>query len=62
MAEHQDALKEFRDGALNPEHPTLRNTVQNGDVYFQVREANNGFYNDLPASVEKYLSDREIGA
>ena len=33
-------LKKFRDAALNPEHPTLRNTVQNGDVYFQLREAN----------------------
>jgi hypothetical protein len=32
---NQDALKAFRDGSLNPEHPTLRNTVQNGDVYFQ---------------------------
>ena len=52
---NQDALKNFRDIALNPEHPTLRNTVQNGDVYFQVREANNTFYNDLPDIVEKYL-------
>ncbi|MBR5315173.1 MAG: pyruvate:ferredoxin (flavodoxin) oxidoreductase, partial [Firmicutes bacterium] len=54
---NQDALKEFRNQALNPEHPTLRNTVQNGDVYFQVREANNGFYNALPAIVEKYLEE-----
>ena len=53
----QDALKAFRDGALNPEHPMLRNTVQNGDVYFQVREANNGFYSALPDIVEKYLSE-----
>ncbi len=54
---NQEALKEFRDGALNPEHPTLRNTVQNGDVYFQVREANNGFYDALPDIVENYLSE-----
>lgn len=54
---NQDALKEFRDLALNPEHPTLRNTVQNGDVYFQVREANNEFYNALPDIVEKYLNE-----
>ena len=54
---NQDALKAFRDIALNPEHPTLRNTVQNGDVYFQVREANNGFYNALPETVEKYLAE-----
>ena len=54
---NQDALKEFRDGSLNPEHPTLRNTVQNGDVYFQVREAHNTFYNALPDIVEKYLAE-----
>ncbi len=54
---NQDALKEFRDGSLNPEHPTLRNTVQNGDVYFQVREAHNTFYNNLPDIVEKYLGE-----
>ena len=54
---NQEALKEFRDGALNPEHPTLRNTVQNGDVYFQVREANNGFYDALPDIVEDYLNE-----
>ncbi|MBR5468563.1 MAG: pyruvate:ferredoxin (flavodoxin) oxidoreductase [Firmicutes bacterium] len=53
----KDALKAFRDGSLNPEHPTLRNTVQNGDVYFQVREANNTFYNNLPDIVEKYLGE-----
>ncbi|MBQ7785355.1 MAG: pyruvate:ferredoxin (flavodoxin) oxidoreductase [Clostridia bacterium] len=54
---NQDALKAFRDGALNPEHPMLRNTVQNGDVYFQMREANNTFYNELPDIVEKYLAE-----
>ncbi|MBO5229025.1 MAG: pyruvate:ferredoxin (flavodoxin) oxidoreductase [Lachnospiraceae bacterium] len=54
---NQDALKEFRDGSLNPEHPTLRNTVQNGDIYFQVREAHNTFYDALPDIVEKYLCE-----
>ncbi|MBQ8548468.1 MAG: pyruvate:ferredoxin (flavodoxin) oxidoreductase [Lachnospiraceae bacterium] len=54
---NRDALKEFRDGSLNPEHPTLRNTVQNGDVYFQVRESHNTFYNNLPDIVEKYLGE-----
>ena len=54
---NQDALKDFRDGSLNPEHPTLRNTVQNGDVYFQVREAHNTFYDNLPDIVEKYLGE-----
>ena len=53
----QDALKAFRDNALNPEHPTLRNTVQNDDVYFQIREANNVFYDALPDIVEDYLNE-----
>ena len=54
---NEDALKAFRDSALNPEHPTLRNTVQNGDVYFQLREANNVFYDVLPDIVENYLGE-----
>lgn len=37
----REALESFRSRALNPEHPVLRNTVQNGDVYFQLREASN---------------------
>lgn len=53
----QNALKEFRDAALNPEHPTLRATVQNGDIYFQVREANNVFYNAFPDIVEHYMQE-----
>ncbi len=51
-----DALKAFRRHALNPEHPRLRNTVQNGDVYFQVREANNSDYEALPDVVEDYMA------
>ncbi|MBP5749177.1 MAG: pyruvate:ferredoxin (flavodoxin) oxidoreductase, partial [Firmicutes bacterium] len=51
----QDALAAFKAAALNPEHPVLRNTVQNPDVYFQIREANNGFYDAVPGVVEKYL-------
>ena len=50
-----EAVEQFRDNALNPDHPTLRNTVQNPDIYFQVREANNHFYDDLPGIVEEYL-------
>ncbi len=50
------ALEAFRSEALNPEHPTLRNTVQNPDVYFQFREANNRFYDELPSVVEGYLN------
>ena len=52
----RDALNDWRAGALNPEHPALRATVQNGDVYFQVREANNGFYDALPDIVEDYMA------
>lgn len=48
-------VKAHKDRALNPEHPTLRNTVQNPDVYFQVREANNTDYDKLPGVVEKYF-------
>ncbi len=50
-----EALDAFRAQALNPEHPRLRATVQNGDVYFQVREANNPFYNALPGIVDYYM-------
>lgn len=52
---NMEALEEFRNHALNPEHPMLRATVQNPDVYFQVREANNRFYDAIPGIVEKYM-------
>ncbi len=51
----KEAMAAFRAHALNPEHPMLRNTVQNGDVYFQVREAANRFYTSLPEIVEEYM-------
>ncbi len=51
-----DALQAFRDHALNPEHPMLRATVQNPDIYFQVREASNGDYAALPDIVEGYMA------
>ena len=51
----RDALAAFKRGALNPEHPRLHATVQNGDVYFQVREANNPFYDALPGIVQAYM-------
>jgi len=50
------AVRSFRESALNPYHPSLRNTVQNPDVYFQFREANNPFYDALPAVVEDYMA------
>ena len=51
----RDALAQIRAHALNPEHPMLRATVQNPDIYFQVREANNTAYDELPGIVESYM-------
>ena len=53
----QDALKEFRDRALNPEHPVLRGTAQNADIYFQGREASNKFYEAIPDIVADYMKE-----
>ncbi len=50
-----DAVKAFRERALNPEHPVLRGTAQNPDIFFQAREACNTYYDAVPAIVEKYL-------
>ena len=49
------AVEEFRAKALNPEHPKMRGSHENGDVFFQHREACNSVYNALPAVVEKYM-------
>ncbi|MCI1857594.1 MAG: pyruvate:ferredoxin (flavodoxin) oxidoreductase [Sporolactobacillus sp.] len=51
----QDALQAFRKRALNPEHPTMRGSHQNDDIYFQNREASNPYYDALPAIVENYM-------
>ena len=50
-----DAVKAFRNSALNPEHPVQRGTAQNPDIFFQAKEASNNFYNNLPAIVEEYM-------
>ncbi len=50
-----DAVKEFRQHALNPEHPHMRGSHENGDIFFQHREACNKYYAALPAVVEKYM-------
>ena len=52
-----DAIAEFRKNALNPEHPVLRGTAQNPDIFFQAREASNKFYDAVPAIVEGYLDE-----
>ena len=49
------AVEEFRAHALNPEHPAMRGSHENGDVFFQHREACNSVYDGLPAVVEKYM-------
>ncbi|ABS40135.1 pyruvate:ferredoxin (flavodoxin) oxidoreductase [Clostridium botulinum] len=54
-----DALKEFKSRALNPEHPTLKGTAQNPDIYFQGREASNKFYKEVPNIVESYMREIE---
>ncbi|AEB07747.1 pyruvate ferredoxin/flavodoxin oxidoreductase [Coriobacterium glomerans PW2] len=50
-----DAVQAFRDSALNPEHPRMRGSHENGDIFFQHREAGNSVYDNLPAVVEDYM-------
>ena len=52
---NMDSVKEFRAHALNPEHPAMRGSHENGDVFFQHREACNETYDALPAVVKKYM-------
>ena len=53
---NMEAVEEFRKKALNPESPKMRGSHENGDVFFQHREACNSVYNALPAVVEKYMA------
>ena len=50
-----DALSAFRARALNPEHPVLRGSAQNSDIFFQVNETRNQYYDALPDVVEEYM-------
>ena len=50
-----EAVQQFRSRALNPDHPVARGMTQNPDIYFQTREAVNGFYEALPAIIEEYM-------
>ena len=50
-----DAVEAFRKRALNPEHPTMRGSHENGDIFFQHREACNEYYETVPAVVEEYM-------
>ena len=51
-----DAVKKFRRNALNPDHPVIRGTAQNPDIYFQEREAVNRYYDALPELVEEAMA------
>ncbi|WP_461612431.1 pyruvate:ferredoxin (flavodoxin) oxidoreductase [Clostridium sp. Marseille-QA1073] len=54
-----DAIQSFRDSSLNPEHPSVKGTAQNPDIYFQQREAANKFYDATPDIVENYMREIE---
>ncbi|MBO4818578.1 MAG: pyruvate:ferredoxin (flavodoxin) oxidoreductase [Firmicutes bacterium] len=54
-----DKVKEFKDNALNPEHPVIRGTAQNPDIFFQAREAAQHYYDALPEIVAEYM--KELG-
>ncbi len=53
------AIQDFRDRAINPEHPVTRGTAQNPEIFFQAKEASNRFYDAVPDIVEHYM--QEIG-
>jgi len=55
-----EALMEFRNRSLSPNHPVTRGTAQNPDVYFQGREASNPFYNNIVGIVEEYM--KKVGS
>jgi pyruvate-ferredoxin/flavodoxin oxidoreductase len=50
-------VEAFRGRALNPEHPVVRGTAQNPDIYFQEREVSNKFYTAIPEIVEGYMAE-----
>lgn len=51
------AIEDFRNNALNPEHPVVRGTTQNPDIYFQQRESANPFYDAVPEIVQNYMDN-----
>ncbi|HOI64819.1 MAG TPA: pyruvate:ferredoxin (flavodoxin) oxidoreductase, partial [Mesotoga sp.] len=52
-----EAVKRFKDDALNPEHPKTMGTAQNPDIFFQAKEASNRFYDAVPDIVAKYMDE-----
>ena len=57
------AVEEFRARALSPEHPQMRGSHENGDIFFQNREASNKYYDAVPGIVEDYMKkiNRKLG-
>ncbi|MDR2610962.1 MAG: pyruvate:ferredoxin (flavodoxin) oxidoreductase, partial [Clostridiales Family XIII bacterium] len=53
----KDAVAEFRARALNPEHPVIRGTAQNPDIFFQAKESAQPYYDRLPAIVKDYMDE-----
>ena len=52
-----DAVNDFKRRSLNPEHPVLRGTAQNPDIFFQAREACNPYYENIVGVTEKYMAE-----
>ena len=52
-----EAVANFRRNALNPDHPVVRGTAQNPDIYLQEREVSNKYYDALPEIVEEYMQE-----
>ncbi len=51
----REALEEFRGNSLSPNHPVIRGTAQNPDIYFQTRESVNKYYDNIVSVVEEYM-------
>ena len=51
-----DAVNAFRQRGLNPQHPQMRGSHENGDIFFQNREASNKYYDAVPDLVEEYMA------
>ncbi len=52
---NMEAVQAYRDRCLNPEHPVQRGTAQNPDIFFQVREACNKYYDAIPELTQTYM-------
>lgn len=55
----KEAVQAFRERALSPNHPVMRGTAQNPDIYFQTREAANLFYEKIPGIIKEYMAQIE---